>query len=90
MPSLLHRDPTRYVIAKRSDLDEYLTREEKVILARLLTKIYDCRQEAGKRELQAVVVEADWPEYEPVWEMIRARVAALGLGPDDPFKGPEL
>lgn len=28
------------------------------------------------RTVQCVVVEADWPEYEPVWEMIKARVTS--------------
>lgn len=26
--------------------------------------------------VEAVVVEADWPEYEPVWKMIEARCGA--------------
>ena len=35
-----------------------------------------CRALAGKPALHCVVVEKDWPEYEPTWVDIEARVSA--------------
>lgn len=32
------------------------------------------REESGKAPLNCVVVESDWPEYEPTWDAIQRRV----------------
>lgn len=39
--------------------------------------INDNRERQGKGQLQCVVVESDWPEYETVWAMIETRVNGL-------------
>lgn len=50
----------RYIVIKHSDLTD----------AEL-----DHIDAFGFRQRDAVVVEADWPEYEQVWQMIEARAA---------------
>ena len=37
-------------------------------------KINEGRFRDGKPEIEAVVVESDWPEYEPTWEAIKKRM----------------
>lgn len=64
----------RYVVFKISDVVEHLTTTEALHLARLYEIQRVGRKEAGKAELECVVVEADWPEYEPTWRAIEARV----------------
>lgn len=66
-------DP-RYIVLKRKDVLEYLSMEERVQLARLTTKIYDCREEEGRQELACVVVESDWPEYMPTVLALKERI----------------
>ena len=53
----------RYVILKISHMDE----TQKDILPRLLDV-------NGFIPVAGVVVESDWPEYEPTWEAIKDRV----------------
>ncbi len=53
----------RYVVVKLKDLSEHQRRtlNDGLIQARIPTR-------------ECAVVEADWPEYEPVWAMIEARM----------------
>lgn len=64
----------RYLVVKRKDILAHLTKAEEHQLGLLIEKIADGRKLQGKRELNCVVVESDWPEYEPTWAMIEARV----------------
>ncbi len=64
----------RYIVFKISDVVEHLTTTEAIHLARLYEIQRVGRKEAGKAELECVVVEKDWPEYEPTWKAIEARV----------------
>ena len=64
----------RYVVFKLSDVEEHFTPGEKQQLARLVEVQRVGREEAGKPLLRCVVVEKDWPEYEPTWKAIEARV----------------
>ena len=64
----------RYLVFKISDVIEHLTTTEALQLARLYEIQRVGRKEAGKSELECVVVEKDWPEYEPTWQAIEARV----------------
>lgn len=64
----------RYMVIKLSKLEptgqpDGMSREE---------EIYRIAN-FGKALVQAVVVESDWPEYEPVWEMIKARVTGAPI-----------
>lgn len=54
---------TRYAVIKFSDLSEAQTDALQNLMA-----TYDIPTR------EAAVVEADWPEYEWVWEMIKRRV----------------
>ena len=74
----------RYIVFKISDVLEHLTTTEAIHLARLYESQRVGRREAGKAELECVVVEADWPEYEPTWRAIEARVTGAQPAPSVP------
>jgi len=58
----------RYIVIKRSDLSATpVYRQVELLLA--LEKLSD---DLPSRE--CVVIESDWPEYEPVWQMIEDRM----------------
>lgn len=67
----------RYLVVKRKDICSYLTKAEESQLALLTEKVAKGRKLDGKQDLNCVVVESDWPEFEPVWKMIENRVKAL-------------
>lgn len=52
----------RYYVVKR----KHLSSEQEAKLSELLASF-------GLPPVRAVVVEEDWPEYEPVWRMIERR-----------------
>lgn len=60
----------RYVVFKLSDLDT----DSKVKMLAMEGSYNRLRALDGKPPLECVVVEQDWPEYEPTWEAIRRRV----------------
>lgn len=64
----------RYTVFKNTDIERYLSNSEVATLCELESKINFCRQQDKRGLLTAVVVENDWPEYEPVWRMIENRV----------------
>jgi len=64
----------RYYVFKCKDVYKYLSVTEQTILGTLLGEVYLRRQKDGKKDLDCVVVEHDWPEYEIVWKMIEDRV----------------
>lgn len=64
----------RYYVAKKKDVEKYLSDEQQLQFDRLLTKIRVGRLNDGKSDAQTVCVDSDWPEYEIVWKMIEARV----------------
>lgn len=65
----------RYVVLKGSDLQAMgLTESELEFLSDLCSKVDQHRRDAGKPDLQCVVVEKDWPEYEPTWAAIERRM----------------
>lgn len=74
----------RYIVFKLSDVEEHFTPGERQQLARLAEVQRVGREEAGKPPLECVVVEADWPEYEPTWRAIEARVAGEQPAPSIP------
>lgn len=67
----------RYAVLKISDVNEALTVEECEQLIELEKKVQTCRELLGKKALDCVVVESDWPEYEPTWKSIENR--SMGL-----------
>lgn len=64
----------RYTVFKHTDVEKHLSDSEIQLLCELESKINFARQQEGRGLLTAVVVEKDWPEYEPTWAMIEARV----------------
>ena len=73
----------RYIVFKISDVVEHLTTAERLHLERLYEIQRVGRKEAGKPELECVVVESDWPEYEPTWKAIEARVMGAQPAPSE-------
>ena len=71
----------RYIVFKLSDVEEHFTPGERQQLARLAEVQRVGREEAGKAPLECVVVEADWPEYEPTWKAIEARMTGAQPAP---------
>jgi hypothetical protein len=65
----------RYLVLKRSDIEKYLDDIDKLELEVLAENIANKRMDDGReRLLKCVVVEHDWPEYEPTWAAIEARM----------------
>ena len=67
----------RYLVIKRSDLRmaEKLLKPEAFEALEILEKMSNqVRANRGKSPLCCVVVESDWPEYEPTWQAIEGRV----------------
>ena len=72
----------RYVVFKVSDLGNSLKGDE---IRRLAREYAEQRRLKGKEPLECVVVEKDWPEYEPTWEAIEARVTGAQPAPSVPM-----
>lgn len=64
----------RYMVFKRADIEALMGVEAQQELNGLESAMHALRQDAGKEPLQCVVVERDWPEYEPTWQAIERRV----------------
>lgn len=64
----------RYTVLKDSDVCEALEPDEKTDLIFLCDKVKAYRDAEGKKPLECLVVESDWPEYEPTWKAIEQRV----------------
>lgn len=67
------REP-RYVVFKISDLLACLSACELDRLQEIGEKVAANRAAEGKAPFDAVVVEQDWPEFEPTWAAIEARM----------------
>ena len=64
----------RYLVLKNTDITEALTDTEKEILDSLREKVNVHRFNKDKLCLDCVVVESDWPEFEPTWKAIESRI----------------
>ena len=71
----------RYVVFKLSDIADYFYPSEISQLFRLSRTQQAQRAVNGKLPLECVVVEKDWPEYEPTWKAIEARVTGAQPAP---------
>lgn len=71
----------RYIVLKMSDLGNSLKGDE---IRRLAREYAEQRRLKGKKPLECVVVEKDWPEYEPTWKVIEARVTGAQAAPSAP------
>lgn len=68
----------RYIVFKLSDLGNSLKGDE---IRRLAREYAEQRSLKGKPPLECIVVESDWPEYEPTWKAIEARVTGIQPAP---------
>lgn len=64
----------RYTVLKVSDVSNALEPDEKSELIYLEEKVALYREQTGKKPLECVVVESDWPEYESTWQAIEQRM----------------
>ncbi|GAB1116554.1 MAG: hypothetical protein SwStaBPW_32950 [Shewanella algae] len=60
----------RYIVAKISDVTEALTDWEQEQLETLMQKVMSHRECVGKKLLECVVVESDWPIYSSTWAAV--------------------
>lgn len=67
----------RYFVIKLKDLNAALTTTEIGLLNQLAVKVHKYRVTHQKSPLECVVVESDWPEYEPTWKAIESRVERI-------------
>ena len=65
----------RYLVIKVKDARKYLDAEDQHALEEIADRIERGRIADGKEALLCVVVEHDWPEYEPTWAAIEARTS---------------
>lgn len=70
----------RYIVFKVSDLGNSLKGDE---IRQLAREYAEQRRLKGKPPLECVVVEADWPEYDLVWDMIESRMTKGQNHPED-------
>lgn len=65
----------RYVVVKLKDIrGAGCTQEEIDAFNVLCDKVTLHRCERGAGPLECLVIEKDWPEYEPTWAAIQARM----------------
>ena len=64
----------RYIVFKLSDVERFLTDSDRAHLAMMKNEIDAGRDCANKPPFKGLIVESDWPEYEPTWRAIEARV----------------
>lgn len=69
------RREVRYVVFKISDIERYVTGEDKILISEVGRAIAIGRKSDGKPPFNAVVVEQDWPEFETTWAAIEARMS---------------
>ena len=74
----------RYVVFKLTDLGNSLKGDE---IRQLAREYAEQRRLNGKSPLECVVVESDWPEYEPTWKAIEARMTGAQPAPNDEYIG---
>ena len=75
--SEFHRED-RYNVIKYTDL-ERLPHAERRGVNGFLRRIHESILKAGAPARQSVVIESNWPEYEPVWQMIERRMTGQPL-----------
>lgn len=71
----------RYIVFKLSDVERYLTDADKSYLEMMKNEIDAGRDCANKPPFKGLIVESDWPEYEPTWRAIEARVTGAQAQP---------
>ena len=73
----------RYLVFKLADVEKDFFPSEISQLLRLYETQQNRRKQRGKPPLECVVVEADWPEYDLVWDMSESRMTKGQNHPED-------
>jgi hypothetical protein len=63
----------RYIVIKASDAQQF-SFSDKIKLMDVEAASQAIRKARGKQPMECVVIESDWPEYEPAWQMIEQRM----------------
>lgn len=71
----------RYIVIKESDLYEagrsgLVTIGQLSTLVAIQTAVADIRRMSHKPPLESLTIEKNWPEYEPTFELLAARILA--------------
>ena len=74
----------RYIVFKLSDMSAYLSSREADEVRYLNRVVNAGRTREGKESLNGVFIEKHWPEFEPTWEAIKARVTGAQPAPSVP------
>lgn len=72
----------RYMVIKRKDL-ALLSPTDRDLALTLMGELSTIMDTWNAPKRQYVVVEGDWPEFEPTWAAIQARVEGLATQPDE-------
>lgn len=64
----------RYTVIKHKDAHRILTTTEQLILMEITKKVQEHRVYRGKADLECLVIERDWPEYQPAEDALKSRV----------------
>lgn len=67
----------RYYVLKLSDLQGTVSFADLLYLDEIARKVADRRAQEGKEQREYLVIESDWPEFEPTWQAIEARVSGV-------------
>lgn len=73
----------RYIVIKRSDLSR-IKNKERMVFSKACRIVHEQMFGAGAPPRQFLVLESDWPEFEPTWVAIEQRVCGT------PLSGPKL
>lgn len=68
----------RYIVVKRSDLAK-IKNKDRIAFSKACRIVHDQMFGAGAPPRQFLVVEGDWPEFEPTWAQIEQRVTGVPL-----------
>jgi hypothetical protein len=68
----------RYLVFKHSDLERYVGFRDMRTLDRIASDVKAQREEDKRSAFKCVVVESDWLEFEPVWDMLEKRFKKEG------------
>lgn len=66
----------RYIVIKRSDMDKAPTDLVRSFSVQC-RKLHDSMLTAGAPARSYLVIESDWPEHDPAWQMIEQRVIGV-------------
>ena len=65
----------RYIVFKLTDLQKHIEPSDLFNLQQIGRTVGAGREQDGKSPLECVVIESDWPEYDPTWRAIERRVS---------------